>query len=133
MQVDENTEKSLVFAAIDVLQNSYSPYSRFKVGAAVLGESGKIYSGSNIENASFGLTICAERSAIFNGVSAGERKFVALAVVADGEAYPCGACRQVFAEFADDDAIIIIADPQGSIIDTTTLGKFLPKAFRLKK
>ena len=93
--------KELWQTAVKVRQNAYTPYSHFKVGAALLAASGKIYCGCNIENASYGLTCCAERNAIFAAVCAGERDFKALCVVADDDkpVAPCGACRQVIAEF----------------------------------
>ena len=130
--LDENIEK-LVSSAVKVRKNSYSPYSGFAVGASVLAKSGKIYSGTNVENASFGLTICAERSAIFSAISAGETELLALVVVADSIAYPCGACRQVFAEFAHPDSDVIIANPDGKILARTTIGKILPNSFKFEK
>jgi len=95
--------KQLSEAAAAVRQHAYAPYSKFSVGAALLGVSGKVYTGCNVENLSFGLSICAERNAVFQGIAAGESKFLAIAVVSDsGEPVsPCGACRQVLAEFGD--------------------------------
>lgn len=93
--------KELMKMALEARQNAYAPYSLFAVGAALLTESGKVYTGCNIENASYGLTCCAERNAIFAAVGAGERRFKMLAVAADSPepVAPCGACRQVIAEF----------------------------------
>lgn len=93
--------KELMKMAIEARQNAYAPYSHFAVGAALLAESGRVYTGCNIENASYGLTCCAERNAIFAAVCAGERRFKMLAVAADSPepVAPCGACRQVIAEF----------------------------------
>lgn len=93
--------KELMKMAIEARQNAYAPYSHFAVGAALLAESGKVYTGCNIENASYGLTCCAERNAIFAAVNAGECRFKMLAVAADSPepVAPCGACRQVIAEF----------------------------------
>ena len=103
--------KKLIEAAKKAQKNSYSPYSRYPVGAAVLTESGRIYSGCNVENASFGLAYCAERTAIFNAVSHGEKKLRAVCVAAKS-ASPCGACRQVMIEFALKDAELICVDWQ---------------------
>ncbi|OGS57082.1 MAG: cytidine deaminase [Elusimicrobia bacterium RIFOXYB2_FULL_62_6] len=103
--------KKLIEAAKKAQKNSYSPYSRYPVGAAVLTESGRIYSGCNVENASFGLACCAERTAIFNAVSHGEKKLRAVCVAAKS-ASPCGACRQVMIEFALKDAELICVDWQ---------------------
>ena len=122
----------LVEAAKAAQKNSYSPYSRYPVGAAVLTESGRIYSGCNVENASFGLAICAERVAIFKAVSHGEKKILALCVAAKS-AKPCGACRQVIIEFAPKDAEMIYVDWQPlekkQKITFTTAGKLLPQSF----
>ncbi len=95
------TDKELIDTAIRYRENSYSPYSKFKVGAAVLTKSGKVYGGCNIENASYPVTNCAERTAIFKAVSEGEKDIEAIAIVADtpGPCAPCGACRQAIAEF----------------------------------
>ncbi len=107
--------QELFTVAARTLKNSYSPYSKFKVGAAVLASSGKIYGGTNIENASFGVTNCAERTAIFSAIAAGEREFKALAIVFSQRGLgdlstPCGACRQVMAEFCPPNMPIYTAD-----------------------
>ncbi|MBI4712219.1 MAG: cytidine deaminase [Planctomycetes bacterium] len=103
----------LIKAARESLKHAYAPYSRFRVGAAVLTEKGKIFQGCNIENASYGLTVCAERVAIFNAIASGERHFKVMAITTSGKspAYPCGACLQVLAEFAPE-LILIIVEPQ---------------------
>ena len=121
-------EKELWQAAVKVRQNAYTPYSHFKVGAAVLAASGKIYTGCNIENASYGLTCCAERNAIFAAACAGERELKLLCVTAEGElpVAPCGACRQVIAEFAIPK--IIMTNLQGSA-KTMTAEELLPYSF----
>lgn len=104
--MDEN--KVLIEKAILAREKSYSPYSKFKVGASVLMEDGQIYSGCNIENASYSPTVCAERTAIFKGVSEGNRKILKIAIIGSSEyTYPCGVCRQVIKEFESDTVIII--------------------------
>ena len=100
--------KLLVQAAKEARKNAYAPYSKFKVGAALLTTDNKITLGGNIENASYGLTVCAERVAIFKAVSEGYKKFKALAVVTKDGSYPCGACLQVMAEFAPGLTVIIL-------------------------
>lgn len=123
-------DKELLNAALDARLKAYAPYSKFLVGAAVRAESGKIYTGCNIENASYGLTVCAERNALFAAVGAGERKFTALCVVGDTEApiSPCGACRQVMAEFKV--PRIILANLKGDAKEYT-LEELLPLKFSL--
>lgn len=122
------TDNELIEIARQYRENAYTPYSHFKVGAAVLTASGKVYGGCNIENSSYGLTNCAERTAIFKAVSEGEREFAALAVIADtdGPCSPCGACRQVIADFRI--PRIIMANLKGDV-KTMTLGDLLPFAF----
>ena len=124
---------TLVSAAKSAMENAYAPYSNFKVGAAVLGKSGKVYTGCNVENASYGLSVCAERTAVFNAVCAGEREITAVAIAVPGEpAFPCGACRQVLAEFAPSDGgmnVYLVSD-QG--VEEYTLAELLPHSFRLQ-
>ena len=122
------TDNELIEIARQYRENAYTPYSHFKVGAAVLTASGKVYGGCNIENSSYGLTNCAERTAIFKAVSEGEREFAALAVIADtdGPCSPCGACRQVIADFRI--PRIIMGNLKGDV-KTMTLGELLPFAF----
>lgn len=123
--------KKLIGIALDYRNRAYSPYSNFKVGAAVLFESGKIYGGCNIENVSFGATNCAERTAIFKGISEGETKIKAIAVVGSLEEYtsPCGICRQVIAEFGDEDVKVIIAKNEDDYI-VKDMKDVLPGAFK---
>lgn len=120
--------QKLMDCAIKARENAYSPYSHFAVGAALLCEDGTLYEGCNIENASYGLTNCAERTAIFKAVSEGHIKFKALAVVADteGPCAPCGACRQVMAEFKI--PLIIIGNLMGNI-KIVTMEELLPFSF----
>ena len=123
-------KQKLLNAALSARERAYAPYSKFLVGAAVLAKSGKIYTGCNIENASYGLTVCAERNALFSAVGAGEREFIALCVVGDTEApiSPCGACRQVMAEFKV--PCIILANLKGDVKEYT-LEELLPYGFSL--
>lgn len=122
--------QTLLTAARNVSGHAYAPYSTFTVGAALLGADGKIYTGCNVENVSFGLTSCAERNALFGAVSAGCREFTALALVAPKDVTPCGACRQVLAEFCKPDLPIIFSDlnPE-STPKQTTLGALFPTPF----
>jgi len=124
--------KLLMDNAKEASKASYSPFSRFAVGASVLASSGKIYQGCNVENSSFGLTICAERTAIFKAVSEGEREILAVAIYSpntDG-CYPCGACRQVLYEFQGDDEIEVITETLGEL-EVKKLSYFLPCGFRI--
>ena len=130
--MNENDWAELIEAAKDVRKNAYAPYSHFHVGAALKAASGKIYTGCNVENSSYGMTMCAERSAIFKAVSEGERKFEALVIAADessdGELCPpCGACRQVLAEFCGPDLPITLV--AGDKRETHKLGALLPLTF----
>ena len=123
-------KQELLNAALSARERAYAPYSKFLVGAAVLAKNGKIYTGCNIENASYGLTVCAERNALFSAVGAGEREFTALCVVGDTEApiSPCGACRQVMAEFKV--PCIILANLKGDVKEYTS-EELLPYGFSL--
>ena len=128
------TDKELLLLAIEAREASYSPYSSFMVGAALLTRDGKVYTGANIENAAYTPTICAERVAFFKAVNNGERDFTAIAVVGgkrgepiSGLCAPCGVCRQVMAEFCKDDFKIIAGTPDN--IKTYTLEQILPDYF----
>ena len=123
--------KVLFDAALKARKNSYSPYSKFKVGAAVLTGSGKIYSGANIENASYGATVCAERIAIFKAVSEGEKSIEKIALVTDTAEFtaPCGICRQVMSEF-NSNLEIYLFDMKGNF-KKHELQELLPEQFRL--
>jgi cytidine deaminase len=124
----ETTDSVLVEAAIQVRKNAYAPYSHYCVGSALLTRSGKIFTGANVENAVLPLTNCAERTALFQAVSAGEKEFVSIAVVTENFGMPCGSCRQVLAEFGLD-IRVIIANTQGEIQQVLPLHELLPHAF----
>ena len=125
--------QSLMEAAAAARDFSYSPYSGYRVGAALLGRSGKVYGGCNVENAGYTPTNCAERTAIFKAVSEGEREFAAIAVIGgagesvDPACAPCGVCRQVLAEFCSADLPVILGSPECWRV--VTLGELLPLAF----
>ena len=125
--------KQLIDEAIAASKQAHVPYSHFHVGAALLTTDGKIYRGCNIENASYGLTNCAERTAIFKAVSEGDKQFSAIAVVGDtdGPISPCGACRQVLAEFCDNHTQIILANLKGDFV-ITNINEILPGYFPSK-
>ena len=127
MLASEDRER-LIAAAIDARQWAYAPYSDYAVGAALLSASGRIYEGVNIENAAYPMTICAERVAIFKAVSEGERDFLAIAVATKNGGSPCGACRQVLAEFGLD-TLVLIANGDGELVQETTVKDLLPGAF----
>lgn len=122
----------LLAAARESAEQAYAPYSRFPVGAALLTDSGEIIRGVNVENVSYGLTICAERCAVFRAIAEGQRNFCAIAVWASqrphGIITPCGACRQVLAEFLPPDAVVVTASPDGGV-RCLSLTALLPEAF----
>ena len=133
---DNEMKKKLIEKAIEVLPNSYAPYSKYNVAAAALFDSGKIYTGANIESASLGATICAERNAIFHAAAEGERKLLAVAVIGGldgdyGDEYcvPCGICRQVMRDFADKDTMLLISAKSPSDYKEYTLDEILPYSF----
>jgi cytidine deaminase len=122
----------LVAAAAEVRERAYAPYSGYHVGAAILGASGRVFVGCNVENASYGLTVCAERNAVAQMIAAGERDPVALAVVTAGPeaGSPCGACRQVLAEIARDLPVALAIAGEPSPARVTSLAALLPESFR---
>ncbi|MEA4889829.1 MAG: cytidine deaminase [Clostridiaceae bacterium] len=128
------TDEDLVTAASNAREQAYAPYSGFRVGAALLDEQNRLFTGCNIENASYGATCCGERTAIYKAVSGGARKIKRLAVVGDQPepCWPCGICRQVIAEFAAPDFILLAAAPDGHYV-TCSLEELLPFAFSFKK
>lgn len=126
------TDTELIALAQKAAGQSYSPYSHFRVGAALECADGRVFTGCNIENSAYGDTICAERTAAVKAVSEGEREFVRLAVWGSGDDYctPCGSCRQFLSEFAGEDMIVLCAKQSGEALKTT-LGALLPASFRL--
>ncbi len=124
--------EELIEIATQALKNAHAPYSTYQVGAALLCADRTIFSGCNVENASFGLTNCAERTAIFSAIAAGKKEFQAIAIVASGSAapFPCGACRQVMVEFCGPDFPVYVANDDEYA--TTTLGDLLPNSFDLE-
>lgn len=135
MTLSEAQIHELAEAALAMVGRAYAPYSRFQVGAAVVAESGRVYCGANVENASYGATVCAERAAIFSAVNAGERRLVALAVCGGRDGVvseycpPCGICRQVMGEFCDPDAFRVFVVRTADDFREFTLRGLLPEGF----
>ena len=120
--------ESLIARALAIRENAYAPYSNYRVGAALICESGAIYDGANVENASYPLTTCAERTAIAKAVSDGEREIRLLVVASENGGAPCGACRQILSEFGKD-AFVIVVDMTGKIVLDSNASQLLPYAF----
>lgn len=134
--LDDSAVSALIACAIKTRESAYAPYSNYKVGAAVVTGDERVFFGCNVENASYGLSLCAERTAIASAVAAGAKRIRALVIVTDADpsGTPCGACRQWLAEFGGDDIEIIVANTTGSLLlSRYTLGELLPNAFRLEK
>ena len=131
------TDRELLNAALIAREAAYAPYSGYRVGAALLAEDGTVYTGCNMENASYSVTLCAERAAFATAISAGARKFKAIAVAggrglkADETASPCGVCRQVMAEFGGEDFAVILGND--AVLSRYNLGKLLPLSFALEE
>lgn len=121
---------ALIAAARQARTHAYAPYSHYLVGAALLCADGQVYSGCNVENASYSLTICAERNAIFQAVADGQRDFVAMAVIGNNHAIPCGACLQVMSEFAPEMTVYIASAAETQVIETSVKA-LLPTQFHL--
>jgi cytidine deaminase len=128
--LEKPSDSELTALALQARKQAYAPYSNFAVGAALLGRSGRVYGGCNVENAAYPLTTCAERTALAKAVSEGEREFEAIAIVTATGASPCGACRQILREFAGPagDLRVIIADTSGSA-QIFTIAELLPRGF----
>jgi len=127
MAFDQN---QLLDAARKVRANAHARYSGFYVGVALQDDRGRLYVGCNVENSSFGLTLCAERFALGAAIAAGHREFERIVVVAESKASPCGACRQMLAEFGDLEVLMV--DPAGTITHTRRLAELLPEQFKLR-
>lgn len=133
--MDRINESKLIRAALRARRQAIAPYSRFKVGAALLTRSGEIVGGANVENASYGLTCCAERVALFKALTEGRRDFVAVAVVArrKGGAMPCGACRQLLAEYAPRATVFVADSARPRAVRAFSVRELLPGPFTFKK
>ena len=132
MKMNEAAKRALLAAATEAKKKAYAPYSHFSVGAALLCRDGSVYTGVNIENASYSATVCAERTALFSAVADGKRAFSAIAIVGGEEnapCFPCGVCRQALCEFCGDDFTVLLTC--GGEIVEKSLGELLPNAFRL--
>ena len=125
-------DEDLVRIAALARQRAYAPYSTYRVGAALRTMRGKVSAGANVENASYGLTVCAERNAVFHAVNAGDKGFEAIAIVADDLPRPCGACLQVLTEFCDPDLRMILASAAGAR-EVLRLADLLPRPFKLER
>jgi len=128
MVITDEMREKLIAAALEARQWAYAPYSGYKVGAALLTASGRIYDGVNVENAAYPDSICAERVAVFKAVSEGEREFIAIAVVTANGGTPCGSCRQVLSEFGGETQVYI-ASADGELLMETSVSDLLPGAF----
>lgn len=128
IKLSDAMRQKLIQKAVEVRELAYAPYSKYQVGAALLTQSGKIYTGVNVENAAYPNGTCAERVAVYKAISEGEREFAAIAVVSGNGGTPCGACRQVMAEFGLD-LVVTIADAEGNLRQETSLSALLPGAF----
>ncbi len=128
----EAERKALIDLALEARRRAYAPYSNYSVGAALRTKSGKLYTGVNVENAAYGHTICAERTAVVKAVSEGEKEFEVIAVATANGGTPCGACRQVLSEFGLD-TLVLIANKKGELLNEMTVADLLPGAFTPEK
>lgn len=128
MMLSESELSELLSRALKVRENAYAPYSNYAVGAALMSSAGEVFTGVNVENAAYSMTICAERSAIFNAVSKGVREIRAIVVVTEDGGVSCGACRQAISEFGKD-VDLIFANSLGKIVLETTISELLPHSF----
>jgi cytidine deaminase len=128
MSLTKHEKQALIDLANTARQRAYAPYSNYPVGSALRTKTGRIFTGVNVENASYPQTMCAERVAIFKAVSEGEKEFELITVVTNNGGSPCGGCRQVMAEFGLD-TIVLLADGNGKLVKQTTVRELLPEAF----
>lgn len=128
MTITKTQRSELIREAIEARRGAYAPYSGYAVGAALLTVSGKVYRGANVENAAYPTSMCAERVALFNAVSEGERQFAAIAVATENGGFPCGSCRQALSEFGLDMRVIVV-DSEGLLNAELGLKELLPRAF----
>lgn len=128
MAIQAETKQRIIERAMSIREKAYAPYSKYRVGASLLTESGEIFDGVNVENAVYSLTVCAERNAVFQAVTHGQKTFQAIAVATDNGGSPCGACRQVMTEFGPD-MLVIMLDAKGEIVLEMTARELLPDAF----
>jgi cytidine deaminase len=128
LPLTDQERRSLIDLANEARRRAYAPYSNYPVGAALRTKSGRVFTGVNVENAAYPTGMCAERTAVFKAVSEGEREFEVIAVVTDNGGSPCGACRQVLAEFGLD-TLVLIANGEGALLQETTVKDLLPGAF----
>ena len=129
MTLTEEKQQDLIKKANEVRLRAYAPYSNYQVGAALLTASGEVFTGANVENAAYGVTMCAERAAVFSAVSSGNLEFEAIAVATHNGGSPCGSCRQVLSEFGLD-IVVLQVDDQGNIIQENSVRDLLPGAFK---
>jgi len=123
-----DVRRGLVEQALQARRNAYAPYSKYRVGAALLCADGQVFRGANVENAAYPTVMCAERVAVFNAVSSGVKAFSAIAVASSNGGSPCGSCRQVLAEFGLE-TLVLVADQDGNVLSEATVGELLPGAF----
>ena len=128
MKISTEKKAELISMGEEARQSAYAPYSNYPVGAALLAENGNIYTGANVENAAYPVSMCAERVALFQAVTRGDRTFSAIAVVTENGGSPCGSCRQALSEFGLD-TLVIMADAKGAIVQEKTVRELLPDAF----
>ena len=132
LKLTDKERQALIDLANEARRRAYVPYSNYPVGAALRTKSGKLFTGVNVENAAYPTTICAERTAVFSAITAGEREFDVIAVVTENGGTPCGSCRQVLAEFGLD-TVVLIANRDGELLQETTVKELLPGAFTPEK